>query len=398
MKALQVHHSVRRFGMARLLSVTSPSTSVRVAPVEYRSIDDPPRPSGEGWNKVTTRMCGICGSDLALIDGHASTYFEDFVSFPFVPGHEIVGETDSGRRVVIEPVLGHAARGAKPPWEGAAPADGDDYAHLATGPLEPGIQTGFCCSTGGGWAPWFWAHESQLHDVPADMSDETALLIEPLAGSVHAALIANHHENRHLGDTESPIFVVLGAGTMGLGAIAALRAAVPNARIVSSARYPQQMRLARGFGADVLASGDELPRAVRRLSGSHRIGSHLSSGSHSTIDAIGDASSVRQAIEVTRPRGAVVLLGLPGDVRLDLTGLWHREIALLGSYTYGTEHVDGKDVRTFDLAMQLARHIGAERLVSATYPLEDHVQALAHAASAGRRGAIKIAFDMRGTH
>ena len=41
-------------------------------------------------------------------------------------------------------------------------------------------------------------------------------------------------------------------------------------------------------------------------------------------------------------------------------------------------------IRRFDLG----------RLVSATYPLDDHVDAIAHAASAGRRGAVKIAFDL----
>ncbi|MEC8019264.1 MAG: alcohol dehydrogenase catalytic domain-containing protein, partial [Actinomycetota bacterium] len=106
MRALQVQHNVRRFGAARLLSVTSPKASARVAPVHLRNVDDPPKPAGVGWSKVTTRLAGICGSDLALIDGHASTYFEDFVSFPLIPGQEIIGELESGQRVVIEPVLG----------------------------------------------------------------------------------------------------------------------------------------------------------------------------------------------------------------------------------------------------------------------------------------------------
>src|SRR5690606_37544529 len=109
----------------------------------------------------------------------------DFVTFPFVPGHEVVGHLDDGARIVIEPVLGHAARGHVPPFPDAAPGDGDDYAHLATpsrdGMIEPGIQTGFCCSTGGGWAPWFWAHESQLHRIAYDVPDERAVLIEPIA-------------------------------------------------------------------------------------------------------------------------------------------------------------------------------------------------------------------------
>jgi len=397
-RALQVQHNVRRFGAARLLSVTSPKASARIAPVHLRNVDDPPEPAGLGWSKVTTRLAGICGSDLALIDGHASTYFEDFVSFPLIPGHEIIGELESGERVVIEPVLGHAARGSVPPWESAAPADGDDYAHLVRGHLKPGIQTGFCCSTGGGWAPWFWAHDSQLHPVPDDMSDETAVLVEPLAGSVHAALMATQHTNHHLTDTESPIIAVLGAGTMGLGAIAAVRGALPNARIIAGARYPHQMRFAKGLGADVVAPGDELSRAVRRMSGAHRIGASLSSGAHATINAVGDSASIALSINITRPRGAAVVLGMPGDTKLDLTPLWHREVALLGAYTYGTEHIDGADVRTFDLALALAERIDAERLLSATYRLDEHVEALAHAASAGRRGAVKIAFDLREDH
>ena len=45
--------------------------------------------------------------------------------------------------------------------------------------------------------------------------------------------------------------------------------------------------------------------------------------------------------------------------------------------------------------MATADAIEAERWLSATYPLTDHVDAIAHAAEAGRRGAIKIAFDMR---
>ena len=91
--------------------------------------------------------------------------------------------------MIIEPVLGHEARGFAPPFDGAAPGDGDDYAHLATGDLEPGIQTGFCCSTGGGWAPEFVAHESQLHRIGDDMPDERAVLVEPIAGGIHAALL-----------------------------------------------------------------------------------------------------------------------------------------------------------------------------------------------------------------
>jgi threonine dehydrogenase-like Zn-dependent dehydrogenase len=395
MKALQIRRSAGKFGMARIASSVAPATAARIGPLEMRTIDDPECP-GDGWHRVHTRLAGICGSDLSLVEGHASTYFDDYVSFPFVPGHEVVGELDDGARVVLEPVLGHAARGFAPPFPGAAPGDGDDYAHLAidsaNGGLEPGIQTGFCCSTGGGWAPWFWAHESQLHRIAEDMPDERAVLVEPLAGGIHAALLTWPT----IADAVDPIVAVLGAGTMGLAAIAGLKRFEPGVRIIVGARYPHQMALAKAIGADLVVQASKLDRAVRRQAGCHLIGDTLSSGAHATIDAVGTSESITDCLRITRPRGRVVLMGMPAEVKLDLTGLWHRETELKGAYTYGTETMpDGSTARTFDLAIDAANHFQAERLLSATYPLDEHVDAIAHAAAAGRRGAVKIAFDLR---
>ena len=82
------------------------------------------------------------------------------------------------------------------------------------------------------------------------------------------------------------------------------------------------------------------------------IGDTLSSGAHVTIDAVGSGDSITDCLRITRPRGRVVLLGMPADVHLDLTGLWHRETELKGAYTYGTEQMtDGSTARTFDLAI-----------------------------------------------
>jgi threonine dehydrogenase-like Zn-dependent dehydrogenase len=395
MKALQVDRNVRRLGLARLASAMSPAMATRVGPLEYVSVD-PPEPPGPEWQPVRTRLSGICGSDLSLIEGHASLYFDDWVSFPFVPGHEIVGQLDDDTRVVIEPVLGHGAHGFEPPFDGAAPGDGDDYAHLATGPLDPGIQTGFCRATGGGWGPLFVAHRSQIHRIDDDMPDERAVLVEPLAAGIHAALLTAPTVAARQDGSVEPTVAVLGAGTMGLAAVAGLRRYVPGVQIIVGARYRHQQRLARQFGADVVVPPAELPRAVRRAVGCHVVGDQLSSGAHATIDAVGTSASIGECLRITRPRGRVVLLGMPAEVTIDLTGLWHRETELKGAYTYGTERLaDGTTSRTFDLAIETATAIEAEQLVSATYPIVDHVDAIAHAANAGRRGAVKIAFELR---
>ncbi len=386
-KALEFSRNELRYAAAALSGRIRPGSGAASGPLQLIEGEDI-EPPGPGWRTVTTRLAGICGSDLATVDGKSSRYFEPWVSFPFVPGHEVVGHLDDGRRVVLEPVLGHEARGFTPPFEGAAPGDGDDYRHLVGGPLEPGIQTGYCASTGGGWSSRFVAHESQLHVVPDELSDEAAVMVEPTAVGVHAALKAR---------VESGATVaVIGAGTMGLTALAALRQFTPVGTVIIGAKYPEQKTMARELGADLVVEPSELQRAVRRATGSFMVGDDLSGGADVVIDAVGSATSIDAAIGTARPRGRVVLVGMPGKVSLELTALWHRETELVGAYTYGTEGLhDGSTRRTFDMAIELVASARLERLVSAHYRLEDYEDALAHAANAGRRGAVKIVFDLR---
>jgi len=117
------------------------------------------------------------------------------------------------------------------------------------------------------------------------------------------------------------------------------------------------------------------------------------------LDCVGSESSLADALAVVRPKGRITMVGMPGHVHVDLTGLWQREITLAGAYAYGTEQVaDGASItsrRTFDLAFELVAAADLGRLVSATYPLDRFDDAIAHAAGAGPRGGVKIAFDLR---
>jgi len=385
MDALQFPRKEVRYVAAMAASRIKPGAGASVGPLKLTQLDPPELP-GDGWEHVTTRLAGICGSDLATIDGQASRYFEALASFPFIPGHEVVGEKADGTRVVLEPVLGPETRGEVPAWPGAAQADGNDYGHLASGNLEPGLQTGSCASTGGGWSEIFAAHSSQLHSVPDELSDEAAVMIEPAAAGVHAVLRGNVPN----GGTVA----VIGAGTMGLTAVAALRKFTQVDAIVVAARYPHQHKAARLLGADLTVVPDELGRAIRRAAGTRVIGSTLGSGVDVTIDAVGSSNSLTDAIAFTRPRGRVVLLGMPNQVDMNLTALWHRETELVGAYCYGTEHGHA-DSHTFELATEMVADLDLGRLVSELYPLSEYRTAIEHAAQAGPRGLIKVAFDLR---
>ncbi|MCY4163250.1 MAG: zinc-binding dehydrogenase [bacterium] len=404
MEALVFEHKLLRYAAASVASRVIPGAGGSIGPLRYGDIS-PPEVPGEGWSTIRPLLTGICGSDLATVEGRSSRYFEPLVSFPFVPGHEVVGLDTNGTRLVLEPVLGPAAREAPLPFEGAAPGDGEDYGYLLSGKIKSGIQIGFCASTGGGWGEMLVAHESQLHKVPEHLSDEAAVMLEPAAGGVHAALKAvgglkpvsgSGSATNARTDTppKNPLIVVLGAGTMGLCSIAAVKQLTQVEMLVATAKYPHQEELASDLGADLVVQPGEIHRAVRRITGCQMLGDYLSGGVDITIDAVGSTTSLATAMAITRPRGRIVLLGMPEPSRIDLTGLWHRETELVGAYTYGTETLpDGKSASSFELGFELVATAGLERLVSARYPLKRYKEAITHASEAGPRGAIKVVFE-----
>ena len=398
MKALVFSRKPGRYAAAVVAGRVAPGAGAGVGPLRLRS-EEPPELPGPDWVRIAPRLAGICGSDLSTIDGTSSRWFEPIVSFPFVPGHEVVadrldgeGPPDGSRRVVLEPVLGCVARNIDPVCDACAAGDLGGCERIAFGDLEPGLQSGFCCDTGGGWSTQMVAHPSQLHDVPDDLGDEAAVMVEPTACAVHAALTA--------GITDGDTVVVLGAGTLGLLTLAAVRRLTPAGTILAVAKHDVQRRAAIELGADVVCEPGEVRRAVRRTTGSLAYGdgpvARLTGGADGVIDCVGSEASLADALDVVRPRGTVTLVGMAGSTRLDLTGLWQRELRLAGAYAYGTETLaDGTRRRTFELAFDLVRDANLDRLVSAAYPLDRYREAIAHAATAGSRGGVKICFDLR---
>lgn len=415
MQALVFEHNNARFAAARVASLVASGAGVGVGPLRLVEMEPPVLP-GPDWQVVRPALAGICGSDLATLDSRSSRYFESLVSFPFVPGHEVFGhlEDEARSRVVVEPVLGCATRGIEPACPACAQGRTGGCERVAFGHLSPGLQTGYCVDTGGGWSAAFVAHASQIHPVSDELGDEDAVMVEPAACAIHAALAAEV--------LEGDLVVVLGAGTLGLCVVAALRRYGLPCTVVSVAKHPEQAKLVAELGADVVVGPDEVRRALRRLTHSLAMGpargpGRLSGGAEVVIDCVGSAESIADSLAVVRPRGRVVLVGMPGKVRVDLAPLWQREVALVGAYAYGCEVLPGHPAaaesaehaqpggsaggagpagtrRTFDLAIELAQAARLGRLVSARYPLERFEEAVAHAAAAGRRGSVKVAFDL----
>ena len=358
--------------------------------LHFGEVPEPELPAKD-WMRVLPTLSGICGSDLAAIGGHASLYLDPLTSYPFVPGHEVVGTLEDGTRVVVEPALGCKVRGIDPPCPRCAEGRPGLCYNVTDGPIEVGLQTGYCADTGGGWGEVLVAHPSQVHAVPETLADDAAVLIEPFSCCVHAALRG--------GATKNDTVVVLGSGTIGLLTVAAVKLFTPPKKLIAVAKHPTQRDLARRLGADQVIAPDDIFQRVRFATGARRLDgidrSLLLGGVDITFECVGRASSLSEAVRFTRGGGTVVAVGMPGDEKVDWAAIWQRELTVTGAYAYGSEP-KRKGRPTFELALEAAPEMQLEKLTGPLFSLGDYREAIAYAMSAGRLGAVKVAFDLRG--
>ncbi len=392
MKALQFERSVTKYIASKAISTVSKRYRASTSPLVFKDGISLVAPEVD-YIKTDVTLSGICGSDLGMLSASSSRYFEDFITFPFVPGHEIVGRADIDgveRRVVVEPVLGCIARNVPNPCRFCAKGEKDKCVNLVVGCLEPGVQSGYCESTGGGWSEYLYCHPSQLHVVPDSLSDEEALLVEPLACALHIVKGGN------IGDVKR--VAIIGSGTVGLLVAASLSRLRPDIEVISLARYSHQQKIASGYGSSIVKSNDELRRVARSFTRGVLANGRVTDGFDLTIDAVGSKDSVELALEVTAPGGRILMAAIPKPTSLDLTALWHKSISMEGRYAYGVEEVNGEVRSTFEIALDLAPSLSLGNLVTKIYPLEDYEDAINHAVDAGSRGAVKIAFDPSTRH
>lgn len=414
-KAIQFIRSVPRWLLVRTLSSRWPgAASGPLSCIQLADLPPPSLPNPE-WIRIRTRLSGVCGSDLSAIACKGSPYFSPFVSTPFVLGHELVGEIvetgkevpghlRSGLRVVVEPALCCEVRGIKPPCQPCALGHFAHCENILKGAIKGGIQTGYCASTGGGWSQaTVVAHHSQVHPVPEGLSDEEAVLAEPLACSLHSALKAPLDKDQAL--------LVIGCGTIGLLLIYAYRMAGGEGKILAIARFAHQAEMALKLGANECI-GLRGPRAtyewVLERTGSLASGGGIYQpelgkpvvlgGADVVFDCVGIGPTMDDALRLTRPRGTMVLVGMPGiPSGIDWTSAWYKELRVQGSYAYGWEQMaDHRRVKTIQLALE---YLNASRgqlkpLVSGRYPLREYRAAIEHAFRTDRPGNFKTVFEI----
>jgi threonine dehydrogenase-like Zn-dependent dehydrogenase len=390
MLALQYVRSIPAYA---LIKASGGRPDVATSPISMIHLGDLPEPElpGPDWVYVRSRVSGICGSDLAALTGHASFYLDPLTSYPFIPGHELVGQLGDGSRVVVEPALGCKVRGIEPPCARCAEGRHGLCENVTEGSIGTGLQTGYCEDIGGGWGELLVAHESQVHEVPDALTDEAAVLIEPLSCCIHAALRA--------GAKKDDVVVVFGAGAIGLLTVAAVRRFTPPKRLIAVAKHPTQREHAKRLGADQVVAPDEVFQRVRFATAARRVEGMgrplLLGGADVTFECVGRASSLNDAVRLTRAGGRLLVVGMPGEERVDWAPIWQRELEVTGAYAYGVEKTKPPK-RTFELALEVAPELGLEQLTGPFYPLSEYREAIEYASASGRLGAVRVCFDLRG--
>lgn len=399
MKTVYWEKNIPRVVASQLLRTVWPGRSWDpLAPVFVREVPEPPLP-GPRWLRVRNRQCGVCSTDLALLQVKPAVE----IAVAAVPslqriylGHELAAEVvevgESVKRFAVGDRVTMEARPygipnchtqeIDPPCRHCAAGQERLCEHKGLGRAPQGV--------GGGWGTSLTAHESELWPVPDDLDDDQASLIEPSAVALHAVLRRPPQAGERV--------LIIGAGIIGQLVLQAARIVAPQAEITVVARYPHQAAMASRFGAaQIMTSGASAYEQAAEITGGQQFTfpmnrGMLLGGFDLVIDCVGHSDSIRDGLRWSRAGGSLVLVGLALEsLKLDLTPVWYQEVDLIGSLTFGRERWKGRDVHTFDLVIEMMQEgaLRHEGLITHRFPLSKLRQAVATARDR-RAGAVKV--------
>ncbi len=312
--------------------------------IRVESVADPTPRSGEVLVRVGA--CGICGTDLHVLDGHSP-----LARYPLIPGHEFAGEV-----VAL----------------GSEIAEGRGEAAITIGSrvaIEPNLYCGYCepcrtghenlclnyhaigVTTGGAMAQYVSVPWKKVYPLPKSISLQEGALIEPISCAVHGM----HRLQPKSGDT----VLIIGAGTMGL-LLLQLLVRGGASRVVMIDVNIQRLARAETLGAS--RTYTDIQHALKEEP----------PGFDCVVDATGVASVVESAFTAVKRGGKLMIFGVASpEARISLSPfrIYNEEITVLGSMAV---------LFSFQPALDLmsAGIINTKAMLTAELPLEDFSRAL----------------------
>ena len=396
MKALVFRHNLARETASAVGGRVDQRAYVsRFAPVRIEDIEELPLPAKD-WVRVQTTFSGLCGSDVKqiILNGSRDNPLTALVSFPHVLGHEVVGRrADTGERVVLNPWLSCIPRGIDPPCPACQAGRYPWCRNFRSGNLPVSINLGNCAAAAGAHAERFAAHPSQLFAIPDHVSDDAAVLADPVSVSLRSILLAPPAA----GET----VLVYGSGTLAFAVIALLRHLYPDTEIWAATRPGARAELATRLGAHAVLSSspDELVAQVARRMVTTPLqpwSKHdwLQDGPAVVYDTIGSTETVETSLRLLATGGTLVVSGVEPPKRFEWTPLYFKELRVIGSNGFGIEEVGGIAKHSMEHYFDfVAAGLDLTPVITHRFPLSRWGEAVLAVKNSRRTGAVKVLLE-----
>ncbi|PKA41487.1 L-idonate 5-dehydrogenase [Rhizobium sullae] len=328
--------------------------------VEAGSVPEP----GEGEVLLRMAVAGICGSDLH--------YYQDGgfgpvrVREPIIPGHEASGFVEkAGAGVALPPGTLVAVNPSQPCGsceycECGQPIHCLNMRFMGSAMRLPHEQ--------GMFRQWLVVSAVQCVAVPGKVSAAEAACAEPLAVCLHAASRA--------GDIAGKKVLVTGAGPIGCLVVAAARHHGAAEIVVTDlADAALQRAGAMGAGKTINAKDQDALAAYEAGKGYFDLAFECSAA----------APAIRFAIASVKPRGAIVQVGVTGDIAIPLNALVSKELHIHGSQRFHPEFADA-------VALIAGRQIDVRPIISHSFPLDRALEAFEQAGDRSAACKVQLVF------
>ena len=315
---------------------------------------------------VSVETGGICGSDLHYFNhgGFGAIRIKE----PMILGHEIAGRVfqlgdqveglSVGDLVAINP--------SRPCFtcrfcREAKYNHCEDMRYYGSAMRFPHVQ--------GAFSEKLTVKDWQCHKLPGSIPATDAAFAEPLAVALHAVNRAGPLIGRR----------VLVTGTGPIGALVVAAAKLHGAlEVVATDVVDETLERARMVGADqTINVSKEMPRLQSFAEGK---------GTFDVVfEASGNPLALNSALDVIRPRGRLVQLGLGGDATIPQNLLVAKEIEWCGTFRFHEEFA-------WAVALISARRIPLEPLLTGVYPIADAIAAFEAAGDRKRSMKVQLRF------
>jgi L-idonate 5-dehydrogenase len=336
------------------------------APKDLRVEDIPVVSPGANEVRVRIAAGGICGSDLHYY--HHGGFGTVRIKEPMALGHEIAG--------VIEDIgadVTHLAPGTRVAVNPSKPCNTCRYCR--EGQHQHCLDMHFIGSAmrfphaQGGFRQNLTVDAAQAVPIAEGMTMAEAAMAEPLAVCLHAA----HQAGPLMGKR----VLVTGCGPIGALSVAVARFGGA-AEVIATDIASEPLRVAEALSATRTVNVASSPDALAPYSADKGTFDVL-------LEASGNQAALRSALDVVRPGGVVVQVGLGGDMTLPINLIVAKELQLRGTFRFNSE---------FQLAVELMGKglIDVKPLLTATVPFEQAVEAFELASDRSQAVKVQLAF------